>query len=747
MSTFLGYQSFLQSLGSSITDVQTTMAGVLTGYNWQVISKSIVPQAITGNFGDATYVNANALSNNDFGGLAASCGSNNAFPKYLQVQMPAAVTITSYSITASTTGYHQSPKNWTLEYSDDGTTWATASPADTRTNEIGWSLGEIRNYTVTTPSSHPYWRLAVTASNGAYAGTPTYSCYIQQFRMVTSTGYTVSNACYLYVTPPTGELIGNSYMRELVNITITGTQISCQPVTQMFVNVPHVLGIQEKTAGAVVPSLYLSDGSWFPVTASISGTTLTVTATSGVIGIGSLIQGNGTNKAMHVVGLGTGTGGNGTYVLDQSYGTYISGQIYMTGAVSVAGAIGNAGSTAKDNLRSLYTALKTSVTAPFNDFKWFYQKPSPQNANDTTDWIVGVRQSDAPMAAAPYLASPNVNAMNITYRTKQTLQTSGLTSQASTAVTIDLINGFIFYFQVNSRSFAIATKTNANYFGPTHCCYADHTKALASVPTGIIDSRLLGPIELAVGTDGLSTTCDSTAYFSRLWRIDATFSAWNYQDVEGVMGSSYTCQGGNVFGAGRIRNIIMDGSGGQYNSGGSCLTNAGWSATLKASGYFSGSSDGVADEFQIHRAGLSGVTTTNTNSPYTQVGTAGNSNTWSLPFLDIQDWYKFRGTATNEGLCLVADTVGTTTLSADLSAVAVTIPVVSTAGFPSAGFVIIESEYIQYTGTTGTSFTGCTRGKYGTVAVNHYNGDIAAPGLWMTIINGGALFAGYTKPA
>lgn len=70
----------------------------------------------------------------------------------------------------------------------------------------------------------------------------------------------------------------------------------------------------------------------------------------------------------------------------------------------------------------------------------------------------------------------------------------------------------------------------------------------------------------------------------------------------------------------------------------------------------------------------------------------------------------------------------TTTTDNPLTAGATTINVVSTTGFPSAGtgdngFLIIGSEKIIYAAKTGTSFTGCTRGAYGTVATAHTIGS------------------------
>jgi len=60
-----------------------------------------------------------------------------------------------------------------------------------------------------------------------------------------------------------------------------------------------------------------------------------------------------------------------------------------------------------------------------------------------------------------------------------------------------------------------------------------------------------------------------------------------------------------------------------------------------------------------------------------------------------------------------------TTLNGTLTIGATTITVSSTSLFPSSGLITIESEIISYTGTTATTFTGCTRGVDGTSAASH----------------------------
>lgn len=66
---------------------------------------------------------------------------------------------------------------------------------------------------------------------------------------------------------------------------------------------------------------------------------------------------------------------------------------------------------------------------------------------------------------------------------------------------------------------------------------------------------------------------------------------------------------------------------------------------------------------------------------------------------------------------------GATTLSADITNNSTTpIVVASTTGFTASGSILIEQELIGYTGKTSTSFTGITRGIYGTTNVAHVAG-------------------------
>lgn len=64
----------------------------------------------------------------------------------------------------------------------------------------------------------------------------------------------------------------------------------------------------------------------------------------------------------------------------------------------------------------------------------------------------------------------------------------------------------------------------------------------------------------------------------------------------------------------------------------------------------------------------------------------------------------------------------TTLTDNPLSASATTINVADASRYQIEGWVRIEEEYIYYTGKTATSFTGCTRGKFNSTAVQHSSG-------------------------
>ncbi len=74
-----------------------------------------------------------------------------------------AYSINGYSITSANDSPERTPKDWTLEGSNDGVNWTIV---DTRVDEAGWSTFEKRSYSFTNTAAYRIYRLDVTANNG-----------------------------------------------------------------------------------------------------------------------------------------------------------------------------------------------------------------------------------------------------------------------------------------------------------------------------------------------------------------------------------------------------------------------------------------------------------------------------------------------------------------------------------------------------------------------------------------------------
>ena len=89
--------------------------------------------------------------------------------------------------------------------------------------------------------------------------------------------------------------------------------------------------------------------------------------------------------------------------------------------------------------------------------------------------------------------------------------------------------------------------------------------------------------------------------------------------------------------------------------------------------------------------------------------------------LNILDYNDYINRVVNQ-----EDEINTTTTTTTHTDSVTTITVSSTTGFDSAGTIVIGNETITYTGTTSTTFTGCTRGAASTTAASIASGIIVA---------------------
>ncbi|MEH2120129.1 discoidin domain-containing protein, partial [Nostoc sp.] len=82
----------------------------------------------------------------------------------IQIDLGSAKSVATYSLLSRWNGeYNQSPHQWALAGSNDGTNFTTI---DTRTQEGVWGVLETRNYTLATPDSYRYYKWTFTAVPG-----------------------------------------------------------------------------------------------------------------------------------------------------------------------------------------------------------------------------------------------------------------------------------------------------------------------------------------------------------------------------------------------------------------------------------------------------------------------------------------------------------------------------------------------------------------------------------------------------
>ena len=634
MSTFLGFESLLIALGSTNQNVLDQFRTSLTGYGWRCPRKSVYPVATLGTLGTV----ANAFD----GGLTSVASSPAGLPLWVGCQAPAAFIPTAMYIQSYTNGTYF-PSNFTLDWSDNGSSWTTHQTWTGEPNAIKYY--ERRKYTVTGASAHAYWRLNITARlNGTWTE-------LTEWSLEDTAGNTLTNFGFVDLIPPVTETVGNAWTREFIRISVDNTTIAFRPLQELLQPVPMLWAFYG-VAGAVTCSITING-----VTVSFVGTT---------------------------------------------------------------------GNTVMQNARGLFEACKNSVDANFLAYTW--------------QWI-NIEHHFVAYKTTPILQASNaITGSNITIYAKggySGAMVQGSCMSINTAITMDLTNGFIYYLQVHARGIALATKTNIGYYGPIHCCYGDNASAMSQLPASFIPGMPVTPIELIVGNDDIAANTGAYGRISHWWS-SSVFG------VNAPLNSNMPYVSYNVWNGSGLLTNICDASSDQYNYYGGDNGNNSYGSvgsgkvTLRAEGIFTGGDSGTG--YRIHKIVCDPDTT------WTYGYSSSSYSRGFAPVFNSLDWYRITGTLTDEQLVMIPGNDFVTTLTSGVTATDSIINVANTAGFLSTGYIIIEDEAIQYTGITGTSFTGCTRSKYATATQAHFSGAKVNAGVWMVKINTGMLFAGYTKP-
>jgi len=119
-----------------------------------------------------------------------------------------------------------------------------------------------------------------------------------------------------------------------------------------------------------------------------------------------------------------------------------------------------------------------------------------------------------------------------------------------------------------------------------------------------------------------------------------------------------------------------------------------------------------------------------TNGQITYITQIQNNNVQFEAYMrsgNMAAHYESNGQSAITQLSASLSTGGSTTLSAAIAVDAVTIPITSTTNFNNAGIAVIGTEYIYYTGISGGSLVGCTRGYAKTIAKGYPSGTSISP--------------------
>ncbi|MCI4437169.1 MAG: hypothetical protein JHC33_10230 [Ignisphaera sp.] len=655
MSTYLGFSAALISTGYTPQSLQDTFSGLLSGFGWQIIRKSVLATSVIG-----TITNpSNAMSIDS----STTSATSATLPIYLGANIAAGFTpVTMYLQSDNNNSMNTAPTTFTLDWSTDGSTWNTLQSFS---GQINWNQAERRKYTISGAVSETYWRINVTA---VQSGT---SCYIGDWILEDASGnWLVGSAGsnFFDCIPPLGETIGNSNSREFIRwyFNNTGTTISLRAMQELLIPLPQAISYWSATAGAATCSI------------TIGGQTTSFTGTTG--------------------------------------------------------------NTSLQNTRGLYEACKVSANSNFSNKYWVWYANQAYGGNASPGAFMSIQQIPAMNET---ITGSAITAGQKTLSVWSVPLVQGCQFSGAPSITLDVYNGFVYYLSVSRRGITLAGKTYTTYYTPIHCVYMDNTTANTQVPVADLAAYGLPctPIELFVGTDTGVVNCDTQAYATHCWAITFNSSSQSFSYGVDVYNSNNNIT--SIFShhliAAQMQDLTLSNIAGM--SGGNTTLE------LAGEGYYAGGDSGNA--FQIHRVGAAGASQPgtdtwvclNTNYGYPYVRRAG-------PYCVNLDWFKFTGTSPANEQILVSSSIDyTTTVSITGIKTDSSIAVSNTSGFPYSGWIILEGEIIQYSSSTSTSFDGCTRGMYNTMAVAPIVGTTIYIGAWFIFISLGLIHTGYQIPA
>lgn len=241
MSTFLGFESFLITAGSTVQNIQDSFRTAITAYGWQCLRQALPP--ISTAFGNMT---SPALAFDGIAGTATSLATT--LPAWLGCQMASPFTPTIMYLGINYTPTY-APTAFTLDWSDNGSSWTTHA---TWSSELVWGIHERRKYAITSAPAKNYWRLNVTAKNGG-----TYT-EISEWALEDASANIITNNQFIDLIPPVTETIGNSLSKEEVRMIFNSGTLTVKGVPELLTALPQMYCFDTPTAGAVTLSVTIN---------------------------------------------------------------------------------------------------------------------------------------------------------------------------------------------------------------------------------------------------------------------------------------------------------------------------------------------------------------------------------------------------------------------------------------------------------------------------------------------------------
>lgn len=293
-----------------------------------------------------------------------------------------------------------------------------------------------------------------------------------------------------------------------------------------------------------------------------------------------------------------------------------------------------------------------------------------------------------------------------------------MTPYAAHTISIDLANSFAYYISIFERSFMIGTETTAGYYGPIAASWVSHEDAVRACPTGCM------PLELLV-----CNMQDVSSCYVGMASSPFMFGH-GYGHITGNTGEAARLWSPNSPNDGHLpmisqaTNITLRGQ--NLNANSQCVI-----------GLFNGNNrDRSSAATGVLTTGLSAA-----NSPYDR-NICVMTPSYVFPDMTVV----LSGAPAQLKLALCRDEGSPLTLAGPLTDTDTSVTLADAGTLPAVGTLLIGDEVLTYTGRSGNTLSGLSRGKLGSKAVAAPTGATALAGGWYLRLNAGMIYCGSVKP-